>query len=226
MPGDGKFAPAPPVNMNTAVGDGGLCSNVLDLLAWTRALTTGRVVSRASYRLMTTPETVGRGYRPDYGFGLSLVPLDGRRRVGHNGDITGFMSALAHYPEDDLTVAVLTNRARHWPEVIERRMARAALGLPEPVVRDVPLDPGDRRAYAGTYDFGVYPLHVRDEGGRLRFDAGLGRPTYTLLHQGGHAFVAAEDPDAIRLTFTLRSGRADKLLLRMASMHWYAERAG
>jgi hypothetical protein len=136
------------------------------------------------------------------------------------------MSALAHYPEDDLTVAVLTNRARHWPEVIERSIARAALGLPEPAVKDLPLDAAGRGAYAGTYDFGVYPLHVKDEGGTLRFYMGLGRPAYTLLHQGGHAFAAKEDPDAIRLIFSLKGGRANKLLLRMASMHWYAERVG
>ena len=173
---------------------------------------------------MVTPERVGRGYRPDYGYGLSLVPLGGRRRVGHNGDITGYMSALAYYPEDDLTVAVLTNRARHWPEVIEKSIAREALGLPTPVVKDVPLGGGGRVTYAGTYDFGVYPLYVKEEGGRLRFYMGMGRPAYTLLYQGGHTFVAREDPDAIRLIFTVRGGRSDKLLLRMAAMHWYAER--
>jgi CubicO group peptidase (beta-lactamase class C family) len=226
MPGEGGFAPAPPVNMNTAVGDGGLCSNVLDLVGWTRALTTGRALGRSSYARMVTPERVRRGYRPDYGYGLSLVPLDGRRRVGHNGDITGFMSALAHYPDADLTAAVLTNRARHWPEVIERKIARAALGLPAPAVKDLPLGREGPAAYAGTYDFGVYPLYVREEGGLLKFEMGLGRPIYTLAYQGGHAFVAKEDPDAIRLTFSMRGGRADKLLLRMASMHWYAERAG
>ena len=226
LPGDDEFAPAPPVNMNTAVGDGGLCSSVLDLVTWTRALTTGRAVSRSSYERMITPDHVRRGYVPDYGYGLSLVPLDGRRRVGHNGDITGFMSALAHYPDDDLTVAVLTNRARHWPEVIERKIARAALGLPTPAVKDLPLGREGRAAYVGTYDFGVYPLYVKEEGGRLRFEMGLGRPTYTLAYQGDHAFVAKEDPDAIRLAFSLKSGRADKLLLRMASMHWYAVRAG
>ncbi len=52
---------------------------------------------------------------------------------------------------------------------------------------------------------------------------GMGRPPYALLHQGGHAFVAEADPDAIRLTFSVRGGRADKFLLRMAAMHWYAD---
>ncbi len=66
--------------------------------------------------------------------------------------------------------------------------------------------------------------YMPGEGGRLRFHVGLGRPAYTLLRQGRHAFAAGEDPDAVRLTFTMKGGRADKLLLRMASMHWYAER--
>lgn len=224
VPRGGSLVPAPPVNPNTAVGDGGLAANVLDLLRWTHAFTNGRAVSPASYRRMTSAERVRRGYRPDYGYGLSLVPLDGRRRIGHNGDVTGYTGALAHYPEADLTVAVLTNRAQVWPEVIERAVARRVHGLPDPTFKDLPLGGPGPAAYAGTYDFGVFPLKVTVEGGRLLFDMSMGRPKYALLHQGSHAFVAESEPDAIRLTFKLRKGRADKLLLRMASMHWYAER--
>ena len=99
-------------------------------------------------------------------------------------------------------------------------------GLSAPVVKDLPLGREGTRAYVGTYDFGVYPLQIKEEDGRLKAHAGLGRPPYTLSHQGGHVFVAREEPDAIRLTFSLRGGRADKLLFRVASMHWYAERAG
>jgi D-alanyl-D-alanine carboxypeptidase len=224
VPRGGALVPAPPVNPNTAVGDGGLASSAPDLVRWTWALNGGRAVSAASYRLMIAPERVRRGYRPDYGFGLSLVPLEGRRRIGHNGDVTGFTGALAHYPEADLTVVALTNRAQLWPEVIEKKVARRALGLPAPVVRDVPLGAAGRRAYVGSYDFGVYPLKVSEVEGRLVFDMRLGRPPYVLLYQGGHTFVAEKEPDAIRLTFSARGGRADKLLLRMAAMHWYAER--
>ena len=123
-------------------------------------------------------------------------------------------------------MAVLTNRAQLWPEVLERAVARRALGLPDPAFKDLPLGGPGPAAYAGTYDFGVFPLRVTEEGGRLLFDMRMGRPPYALMHQGGHAFVAEAEPDAIRLTFTMRGGRADKFLLRMASMHWYAERVG
>jgi hypothetical protein len=110
--------------------------------------------------------------------------------------------------------------------VSERAVARKALGRPTPVVRDLPLERERLRVYAGTCDFGVYPLYIKEEGERLRYYMGLGRPPSTLIYQGGHTFVAREDPDAIRLTFSVQGSRAVKLLIRMAAMHWYAERAG
>ena len=221
---DGSIGAAPPVNMNTAIGDGGLCSSVLDLVKWERALVMGRAVSKSSYKRMIASEMVRRGYRPDYGFALSLISLDGRRRLGHNGEITGFTGALAYYPEDDLTVAVLANRSQVWPEAIEKAIARATLGMAPPVVKDLPVRPEERQHYIGTYDFGVYPLRIFDEGGRLKFDMKLGRLPYELLYQGDHTFVAQSDPDAIRLTFSMPGGRADKLILEMAAMRWYADR--
>lgn len=224
VPTDGAFVVAPPVNPNTAVGDGGLCSNVLDLVRWTQALVRGRAVSRASYRRMIKPDRVRRGYLPRYGFGLSLVPLDGRARVGHNGDITGFMSALAYYPADDLTVAVLINRSQIWPQTIEKAIARRALGIDAPAVKDLPLSRAQAQAFTGTYDFGVFPLRVFAEGGQLYFDMKMGRPPYALSYQGDRTFVARDEPDAIRLTFSLLKDRADKLVFEMAAMHWYAER--
>lgn len=218
---DGAASEALSMNMNTAIGDGGLCSNVLDLARWGRALVSGRVVSRASFRRMTSSERVRGGYKPAYGYGLSLVPLEGRRRIGHNGETRGFAGALAFYPEDDLTVAVLTNRSLIWPETIEKSLARAALKLPAPVVRDLPMSAERRAAYVGSYDFGVFPLRVIEEDARLKFDMSMGRPPYALLYQGRNAFVAERDPDAIRLFF---NARADEMVIEMAGMHWYARR--
>ena len=44
-----------PLSMNQPGAAGALCSTVVDLLFWTRALRAGRVVSAASYEQMTTP---------------------------------------------------------------------------------------------------------------------------------------------------------------------------
>lgn len=52
----------------------------------------------------------------------------------------------------------------------------------------------------------------------------MGRVPYALSYQGDGTFVARDEPDAIRLTFSLLKDHAVKLVFEMAAMHWYAER--
>ena len=49
---------------------GALCSTVGDFAKWQRALDAGKVVSPASYALMSTADTLISGRRINYGFGL------------------------------------------------------------------------------------------------------------------------------------------------------------
>ena len=70
------------------------------------------------------------------------------------------------------------------------------------------MDIKERQRYVGTYDFGVFPLRVIEEGGRLKFDMKMGRVPYVLLYQGDQVFVAESDPEAIRLTFSVSGERA------------------
>ena len=51
---------------------GSLCSTVNDLAVWTLALSSGKVVSPASYKLMTTPVALNDG-----------KPITVRLRPGH-----------------------------------------------------------------------------------------------------------------------------------------------
>jgi hypothetical protein len=108
---------------------------------------------------------------------------------------------------------------------ISNRLCHAEKNIPVSHVSAIHFRTRAARRVAGTYDFGVYPLHVKEEGETLRFYTGLGRPPCTLSYQGGHSFVACENPNAIRLTFSVQGDRAVKLLLRMATLHWSAERA-
>jgi CubicO group peptidase (beta-lactamase class C family) len=90
-------------DMSLPYAAGALCSTGDDLLRWTDALSTGRVVSAESYARMT------RNAGNSYGYALVMDFLDGHRRIWHNGAILGFQSHVAHFPEKDLTVAVLIN---------------------------------------------------------------------------------------------------------------------
>ncbi|MDQ3398831.1 MAG: beta-lactamase family protein, partial [Deinococcota bacterium] len=215
----GATLAAPAENMAWALGDGAICSSAVDLAAWKRALVTGRVVSHASYERMIAPETLQDGFAPAYGFGLSLVEFGGRPKVAHSGRMGGFSGAVAYYPDDDVIVAILSNLAGIEPETVERTVARAVLGLPEPEVRDLALSPGERQLYLGNFDTGVFPVTISEEGDRLYAEAiGL----WPLLYQGDRTFTVEGEADTIRLSF---GEEAQSLLLEFAGMHWYAERA-
>jgi CubicO group peptidase (beta-lactamase class C family) len=111
-------------HMSAPFSAGALCSTAEDLLRWTDALAGGRAVSPESYARMT------RSAGALYGYGLMVDPLDGRRRVWHNGAILGFETSVMHFPDEGRTVVVLINamdlRAAHRATLTGEEVARAA----------------------------------------------------------------------------------------------------
>ncbi|HYM44253.1 MAG TPA: serine hydrolase domain-containing protein [Steroidobacteraceae bacterium] len=94
-----------------STADGGLYFNVLDLARWDEALYTTRLLSQSSLdRLWTVyPLNDGRPNWAGYGFGWFIGRPGGRRNISHGGAWQGFTGHIARYPEDSLTVVVLTN---------------------------------------------------------------------------------------------------------------------
>jgi len=54
---------------------------------------------------------LNNGESTDYGYGWSVGAFHGHRRIGHGGSWVGFRTNIARYPEENLTIVVLTNRA-------------------------------------------------------------------------------------------------------------------
>jgi D-alanyl-D-alanine carboxypeptidase len=96
------------IEMNATFAAGALCSTVGDLVKWVRALMSGAVIPQDQVRQMTTPVRI-KGQMQQYGAGIAVDQLDGHSRIHHEGALDGFAGELAHYPEFDLTIAVLAN---------------------------------------------------------------------------------------------------------------------
>ncbi len=197
--GPDGFRNAAPINVDQAFAAGALCSTPGDLLAWTRALEAGRVIRPESYRMMTTPLPLPSGKDQTYGFGLGIGNLSGHRTVLHNGGINGFNAYLASYPDDSLVVAVVVNVESGEADRIGRRASEWALGIPDEVVKDLPVPEAEVTRTAGHYAQGETKVEVRAEGGRL-MASGLGKPT-RVLYQGGGEFRLESRPD-LRVRFT------------------------
>ena len=84
---------------------GGGYSTVEDLTRFAEALKTGKLLSAASYRVLTTPKPELNS--PEYGFGFGIYA--GGRIVGHGGGFPGINSQLDIYVGEDYTLAVMSN---------------------------------------------------------------------------------------------------------------------
>src|SRR5690349_9885134 len=113
---------------------GALCSTVGDLAKWQRALDAGKVVSPASYALMSTADTLNSGRKINYGFGLVPGVFNGHETVSHTGGIPGFASAAAYVPDDSLSIVVFTNYDNESPQTLVQNLLRVAYGV-APVAR-------------------------------------------------------------------------------------------
>ena len=135
---DGELVDAQPIEMAVPFAAGGLCSTVGDLLAWSEALRDGRVISDASYRMMTTATQLADGTTAPYGFGLMMLPLQGHAAVFHDGAINGFMSRLTFFSDDSVSVALLANTFTEGPglDLFAAPLDALALGITDGVSLD------------------------------------------------------------------------------------------
>ena len=91
--------------MGTPAGGG--YSTVGDLVAFARALPTGKLVSQASLdKMLTTHIATERGH---YGYGFEIATRNGETIYGHNGHHFGISAQLDVYKDSRWIVAVLSN---------------------------------------------------------------------------------------------------------------------
>lgn len=199
----------------TTFAAGGLLASANDLVVWADALATGKVVSAASYKLMSTPFKLASGGSSDYGFGLIIDSLDGHARIQHGGDIFGFNSMLARFPDDGITVAVMSNSQSISSTRVANGLSRAALGLAEaaaPVA--VALSETEAARCEGVYAFPDtdWEITIVRRNGQL-FSQSPGDRDSGMIHLGkGEFSVVLYDKDA-RLVFDLTGDKPSPTLV-------------
>lgn len=108
---DGGWVRTDQSTTSAVLGDGGIYTSVQDLDAWL-ALVEGRdsLLPGPLTAAMFTPQTATDVEGTAYGYGWFLDQAGGRRRYRHEGSTIGFRNAVQRFPDEDLTVVLLTNR--------------------------------------------------------------------------------------------------------------------
>jgi CubicO group peptidase (beta-lactamase class C family) len=165
---------------NTASG---LYSTTEDLLRWQNGLYGGKVISKASLQKMTTP------FKGDYGLGVYIRTVDGRRAATHGGGAPPFAN-LTYFFDRGISVVVLGNLSVAPSAEIAGYLGALAHGDTVQLMSEkkaITLAPSVLAQYAGVYQFAGRTMTISVEGGQLAAQPG-GGPALPLLAESETRF--------------------------------------
>lgn len=101
------------IDISKIHGAGGLYSTVDDLYRWDQALYEERLVKKETLDEIFTPRVSIRGSRDlSYAYGWVVGQENGHPIVANAGSIGGYSSYLIRYPEDKISIILLSNDQR------------------------------------------------------------------------------------------------------------------
>jgi D-alanyl-D-alanine carboxypeptidase len=113
---------------------GAFLTSITDLAKWDGMLYTNKLLTAASKKQMWTAMKLNNGKSTNYGFGWFIDSVNNHLRVHHDGGVPGFRSDFERFPDDKLSVIVLTNVGSANAE----RMAQNIAGFFMPALKPLP----------------------------------------------------------------------------------------
>ncbi|HYO90174.1 MAG TPA: serine hydrolase domain-containing protein, partial [Pyrinomonadaceae bacterium] len=172
--GSGSFSPGEIKSSKwDDLGAGGVLSTTTDLYKWHLALDGRRILSASGKKRLYTP------FLNDYAYGWEVKKTkQGTLAIQHGGDVPGFQSWLAQFPEEKLVVIMLINNRMRWRSLLTSTLTLVAFGqdheMPPPLIN---MDATALNRYVGIYQLAT--------GGRIH-----------AWQNEGAFFIGAEGQDA------------------------------
>ena len=201
LPGD-LIANVPYAEMVGFFSAGGIYSTTEDLLKWDQALYPDKLLSRKSLEEMYTPDKEmlpGKAYA----YGVWKSTKHGRTEIAHGGNMAGFITYLARYPDDRVTIIVLSNNGRGSSGKISGVLSSIVFGSPYEMAYErkaISVDPAVLEKYVGEYTF-THPkttIVVTSENGKL-FQKRGGENKFELFAESDSKFFLRNED--VQLTF-------------------------
>lgn len=202
--------PATIVDSSVSLSAGAMYTTVGDLYKWHKGMQENKIISAASAQKAYTP------FKNNYGYGLGIDTIFGKRVIAHGGGIFGFNTNIARVTEDDVCVVLLNNSGNPFLSDINRSILAVLYGksyeLPKEK-KEVKVSPAILATYAGQYELAPGTIAtVSVAGEQLKIQV-TGQPTFDLYGLSDTTFflkvVEAE------LTFVKdNTGAVEKFILK------------
>ena len=164
-PATAEWTQANEGNVALAAGAGALYSTLGDLYKWSEAVSKHSVLPDSLIKLAMKP------IQNNYGMGWMITDAFGRKQIGHTGSIPGFIANFMKFPDQDVTIILLSN----YEDVDGRQLSKdlAAVTFGEaynlPVVKkEVKLSDDVLNRYVGEYTMpNGFSIAVSNESNKL-----------------------------------------------------------
>ena len=172
----GTWKVEPETDFSVPLGAGAIISTPTDLTKFSDALFGGKLLTSESLEIMKT-------IKDGYGIGLFQIPFYRSVGYGHTGGIDGFSSVYSHFPNDNISYALVSNGTNMSNNDISIAVLSAVYDKPYeiPVFRRYNLNSEDLDKYLGVYSSKQIALKITiTKDGNTLIAQGTGQPAFPL----------------------------------------------
>lgn len=188
---------APIVDSTVAYAAGSIYATTGDLYNWHKALQKNIVLTNQQQELAYTV------VKRKYGYGWSIDSIAGKRRVGHNGGIHGYITSFSRVPQDDVCIVLLSNASDKSLDDIKKGIYAILYNQPYELPKErksVVLPDATLQQYVGEYEIQPGLNVVISVKGTTLSVAPTGQSEKTVLAEKTDVFFDTEDDVQIEFT--------------------------
>lgn len=192
---DETWIPVPEADISISLGAGGIEATTSDLVTFADALFAGKLLKPESLEMMKT-------IKDQFGIGLAQMPFYDKVGYGHGGIVDGFLSSFSHFPNENISYALITNGLNFNFTNVSDAVLSTIFNKPfdMPGSSTYEVNPEDLDKYLGVYSAPSISIKLtitRNEGKLIA--QGTGQPSFELAATGKDKFKS--DMASILLEF-------------------------
>ena len=220
-----ELAVAPYRNYSMLKGAGDMYSSSTDLLKWSDSFFSGKLLNEKTRDLIFKPSKMSDSQNKNYGFGW-FIKTEKPKKYFHGGGTWGYSSFIALYPEDQISIIVLSNVSTLPTESIADDIEKMVYDLPfemPKVEKEISTDSVNLKVYSGSFaaKSGKMKLNIIHTENGL-FAQLAGNPPFEIYPKGDHRFFGKKVE--LEITFDVEDGVVNGLKLERAGQTFYFEK--